>query len=378
MAIAGKRIWVDLEHQKGGIMLHSMFKRLEKDGAKLLYTARDFGNNRQVLDELGIPYKLIGKHGGATLYGKLEAHIERLRALLPIVHEFNPDHSVSFGSVEHIRIAFGLGIKSIFFNDEPRSAAVARLTHALAGHIITPMCIPIEEYYKLGASKAQLIRYNGIDEIAWIAEYRPDPKVLDTMDVEKGQYVLMRTEMTHTEYLRGLMRPEETRISEFLPPIVKAFPNHKFFLLVRLPEQEAYLKKKLERVGGKNIIVTRFIPRIQDFMFYSALVASGGGTIVRESSLMGIPSIEFFPGETAWQEHFLIDNGFPLSHIKDPAAIADKAMEILSGHQDPTRFTEGFKEKLKGYENPAEICYDQIVRELGTEKSRSDPCSDIP
>ncbi len=369
MAIAGKRIWVDLEHQKGGIMLHSMFKRLEKEGATLLYTARDFGNNRQVLDELGIPYKLIGKHGGANLYGKLEAHVERLRALLPVVNEFDPHHSVSFGSVEHIRIAFGLGIKSIFFNDEPRSAAVARLTHALAGHIITPRCIPAEEYYKLGASRERLVRYNGIDEIAWIAEYHPDPKVLDIMDVEKGQYILMRTEMTHTEYLRELMRPEETRIADFLPPIVKAFPNHKYFLLVRLPEQGAFLKKKLERLGSENVIVTSYIPRLQDFLFYSSLVASGGGTIVRESSLMGIPSIEFFPGETAWQEHFLMDNGFPLYHVKDPIAVADQAMEVLSGAHDTSRFTEGFKEKLKGYENPAEVCYEYIVRELESPKS---------
>lgn len=369
MAVAGKRIWVDLEHQKGGIMLHSLFKRLEKEGATLMYTARDFGNNRQVLDELGIPYKLVGKHGGATLYGKLEAHIERLRELLPIVNKFNPNHSVSFGSVEHIRIAFGLGIKSIFFNDEPRSAAAARLTHALAGHIITPQCIPAEEYYKLGASKEQLVRYNGIDEIAWIAEYRPDPGVLGTMDVEKGQYVLMRTEMTHTQYLREVMRPEESRIADFLPSIVKAFPNHKFFLLVRLPEQEAFLKKRLARLGTKNVVVTSFIPRIQDFMFYSAFVASGGGTIVRESSLMDIPSLEFFPGETAWQEHFLMDNGFPMYHVKDPKAVAAKAIEILSAGNGAGRFTEGFKERLKGYDNPADVCYKYIVRELEDTKT---------
>ncbi|NMC03613.1 MAG: DUF354 domain-containing protein [Candidatus Lokiarchaeota archaeon] len=369
MAVSGKRIWVDLEHQKGGYMLNAMFKRLEQEGATLMYTARDFGNNRQVLDELGIPYKLVGKHGGATLYGKLEAHIERLRALLPIVHEFNPHHSVSFGSVEHIRIAFGLGIKSIFFNDEPRSAAVARLTHAIAGHIITPRCIPVEEYYKLGASKDQLVRYNGIDEIAWIAEYRPDPAVLETMGLKKGEYVLMRTEMTHTQYLREMMLPEETRIVDFLPPIVRAFPNHKYFLIVRLPEQEAFLKKKLARLGNDNVVVTSFVPQIQDLMFYSAFVASGGGTIVRESSLMDIPSIEFFPGETAWQEHFLMDNGFPLYHVKDPKAISAKAIEILSTGTGAGRFTEGFKQKLKGYDNPADICHGYIERELAEIKS---------
>ncbi|GAJ16900.1 unnamed protein product, partial [marine sediment metagenome] len=76
-----------------------------------------------------------------------------------------------------------------------------------------------------------------------------------------------------------------------------------------------------------------------------ALVISGGGTIVRESSLLNVPSIEFFPGETAPQEHFLINNGFPLSHIKKSEKIIRKSIEFLSEKPHHDRFNDSFKKK---------------------------------
>nr|MDO8110714.1 DUF354 domain-containing protein [Candidatus Sigynarchaeota archaeon] len=364
MSLSGKKIWIDLEHQKAGIMLMSLFNRLEKEGARLLFTARDMGNNRQVIDELGLKYQMIGKHGGEKLEDKLEAYIERLNLLLPVVKQFNPDHFLTFGSVEGIRIAFGLRIPSISFNDEPRSTAVGRLTLPIVDKVITPKCIPEELYLQLGASKDRMIRYNGIDEIAWITEYKPKPDILDVMDMTKGEYVLMRTEMTHTEYLRDKMRPEESYITQFLPAIYKEFPNHKYFILPRLDSQYEYLRKNLKKYDPEHVIVTKFIPRIDDFMFYSALVASGGGTIARESSMMDVPSIEFFPGETAPQEHFLIDNGFPIWHIKDFSEVAKRAISVLSKKPGPHRFTEEFKKKLENYENPNHVCFKAITERL--------------
>jgi hypothetical protein len=364
MGLEGKKVWVDLEHQKGGIMLNSLFKRLEANGCELIYTARDFGNNIQVLDELGIPYILVGKHGGETLEGKLYASLQRCLDLIPIVKEFQPDHYVSFGSVEGTRVAFGLRIPSIFFNDEPRSAAVARLTLAIIDHVITPACIPADEYIKLGATPEKIVQYNGIDEIAWIAPYEPNPAVLDELDLQKGEYVLMRTEMTHAEYLRDKMRPEQTYIVDFFPQIYREFPNHKYFLLARTDLQYDWMVEQFKDYDQDHVIVTKFVPRLQDFIFYSALITSGGGTIVRESALMDVPSLEFFPGETAWQEHFLADNGFPLYHIREPDAIAEKAIEILGTLPGPGRFTEAYKERLADYENPNDVCYKYITERL--------------
>jgi predicted glycosyltransferase len=364
MQLSGKKIWVDIEHQKAGIMFKSLFKHLSDEGADLFITARDMGNNRQVMDELGLNYRMVGKHGGEKLEDKMHAYIERLQRLFPLITAYMPDFFLTFGSVEGIRLAFGLRIPSLSFNDEPRSTAVGRLTLPIVDTVITPKCVPVDQYLNLGASNDRIVRYDGIDEIAWIAEFKPKPDILDMMDVKKGEYVLMRTEMTHTEYLANKMRPEESYITQFLPAIFKEFPNHKYFIIPRLDKQFEYLQKKLKALDPKHVIVTKYIPRVQDFMFYSALVASGGGTIVRESSLLDIPSIEFFPGETAPQEHFLMENNFPLWHIKDFNMVARKAIEILASPPGANRFTDAFKEKLKKYENPNDVCYNLIAGRL--------------
>ena len=106
------------------------------------------------------------------------------------------------------------------------------------------------------------------------------------------------------------------------------------------------------------------MPDMLDLCYYSALVISGGGTIVRESSLLNVPSIEYFPGETAPQEHFLIDNGFPLMHIKESQEIVEKSIEIISSKPNVSRFNTSFKEKIKKLENPNDICFKFVKENL--------------
>ncbi|MHA2288488.1 MAG: hypothetical protein ACXABG_06850, partial [Promethearchaeota archaeon] len=76
------------------------------------------------------------------------------------------------------------------------------------------------------------------------------------------------------------------------------------------------------------------------------------------------PSIEFFPGETAPQEHFLIDKGFPLIHIKDCKEIVKKSIDIISSKPNTDRFNYSFKEKLKKFENPNNICFKFVMEHL--------------
>ncbi len=119
----------------------------------------------------------------------------------------------------------------------------------------------------------------------------------------------------------------------------------------------------------KNVIITRYVANMVDLCFYSALVISGGGTIVRESSLLGVPSIEFFAGDSAPQEHFLIKNGFPLEHIKNTKKIVERTIEILNQKPTSRRFNDSFKEKIKNFENPNIYCFNYVKNELTREKS---------
>ncbi|MFW9878212.1 MAG: DUF354 domain-containing protein [Candidatus Thorarchaeota archaeon] len=366
MNLAEKKIWIDIEQPKTAVMFRSLIKRFTDEKSNLLITARDYDSTFQILEDFGIIFKRIGTHGGEKLENKLKTYIDRLKALLPIVKTFSPDYFVTFLSIEGTRIAYGLQIPSIGINDEPRNKPVCKLIHPFIDNIITPECIPIEHYIKLHADPDKIIRYNGLDEIAWLSEYNPNPDVLDKFELEKGNFLLIRSEPAHASYFIDKLKPDETLITKFLPSIYKEFPNHRYILLVRSEKQKGFLLKKLKELRKeKNIIITRYLPNIVDICFYGSLIISGGGTIVRESSLLNTPSIEFFPGDSAPQEQFLIKNGFPLEHIKDPDKIIDRAKEILAHEPTSERFKiRTIREKINQYENPIEICYNFVKKKL--------------
>jgi len=365
MSLFNKKIWIDIEEPKTAIMFNSLMKKFQKENAELLITARDYDSTFQILDDLDIEYQKVGKHGGEKLEDKLETYINRLTELFPFVSKFNPDYFITFSSVEGARISYGLKIPSIGYNDEPRNVPVCKLIFPYLDKIIIPACVPEKLYVNLHANPDKLMKYNGIDEIAWLSEYEPNPKILDKYSLEKGKFVIIRSEPSFASYFINKLKPEESLISQFFPPIFMKFPNLKYFLIVRTEKQEMYLKKKLkDYINNSNIEISRYMPNMVDLCYYSALVISGGGTIVRESSLLNVPSIEYFPGETAPQEHFLIDNGFPLIHIKECAEIVKKAIEILSSKPGANRFNTSFKEKIGKFENPNNICFKFVKENL--------------
>jgi len=363
MSLFNKKIWIDIEEPKTAIMFDSLLKKFQKEDAELLVTARDYDSTFQILDNLNIEYQKAGKHGGDKLEDKLETYIHRLTELFSIVSNFKPDYFVTFSSVEGARISYGLKIPSIGYNDEPRNVPVCKLLFPYLDKVIVPACVPEQLYINLHANPDKLIRYNGIDEIAWLSEYEPNPKILDTHSLEKGKYVIFRSEPSFASYFIEKLKPEESLISQFFPPIFARFPELKYLIIVRTEKQEKFLKNKLKKViDNPNVVISRYMPNMVDLCYYSALVISGGGTIVRESSLLNVPSIEFFPGETAPQEHFLIDNGFPLTHVKECEQIVNKSIEVLSSKPNSNRFNDSFKEKIMNFENPNNICF-KVVKE---------------
>ena len=362
-----KKIWIDIEEPKTGIMFKSLIEKFHSEGLETLITARDYDSTFQILDELGYSYQKVGIHGGEKLENKLKEYIQRLHDLFPIITKFNPNFFVTFSSVECARISYGLNIPSIGYNDEPRNIPVCKLLFPFLDKIITPKCVPKEWYIKLHADHEKIIRYNGIDEIAWLSEFTPNSQVLEKFDLERGKFLIIRSEPSFASYFVNKLAPDRTLISEFLPSIYHEFPEHKFIVIVRTNEQQEFLEKKLSGlIDNKNIILTRFMPNMVDLCFYSALVISGGGTIVRESSLLKTPSIEYFPGETAPQEQFLIKNGFPLHHIKEPKKIIQKSIDYLSRGDFSNRFDLSFKKIINTFDNPNDICFDYVMNSLNT------------
>jgi predicted glycosyltransferase len=346
------KIWLDFCEPKSVTMLKPLYEKLANDH-DVFITARDFDSTHYLLDRWGIDYIPIGKYGGGTLKLKLLAYSDRLSKLTKIIIKKEPDFLFCITSPEALRISFGLQIPNIMFNDEPRSYGPCSTTFPYVNQIIVPKPIPLEWYLSYGLKEEKIIRFNGIDEVGWLNphDFKPNQKYIEALDLKKDRYVVCRTEPTKAGYLIKKMKPYETQLTEILPELLNQTEETKFLILTRNEEQFKFLKRFFNTYIKKDQIrIQRGLSNLAHVMYFAKAVISGGGTMVRESALLGVPSIEFFPLETYPQEQFLIDNGFPLLHIKETEQILSKANEFITKD-----FKIDTKEKINALENPIDI-----------------------
>ncbi len=346
------KIWLDFCEPKSITMLRPLYNELIKDH-DVFITARDFDSTYYLLDEWGVDYYKVGKHGGGDLYGKLRSFSERLNGLIDVVEKEKPGYLFCITSPEAIRVAFGLQLPHVMFNDEPRSFGCSALTLPFVNKVIVPKPIPIEWYYEFGIKPEKIIRFNGIDEIGWLNPkvFQPDPSHLKQFGFQQNKYMVLRTEPTTAWYLMDKMKPHETLLTEIIPKLMQQYPEYQYLVIPRNQPQYDALSRKFEKeIASGNIILRKGVSNLAHIMYFAKMVMTGCGTMVRESSLMGVPSIEFFPLDTYPQEQFLIENGFPLKHVRKPDEVLGVINEYLQkDHRIDT------KDKINHLENPLTI-----------------------
>jgi len=341
-------------------MLTPLYHRLLECDHDVFITARDFDSTHYLLDKAGINYYSVGEYGGNTLLGKMKAYAKRLSKLIKIVEKEGPDFLFCITSPEALRLSFGLQIPNIMFNDEPRSYGPCKTTFPYINQMIVPHCIPIEWYLEYGVKNENIIRFNGIDEVGWLHPdvFQPNQIHVDDLNLEIERYVVCRTEPTKAGYLATKMKPHETQLTEILPELIEHTEQMTFLIIVRNEEQKKYLTKFFaSKVKEDRVRIFEGVENLAHVMYFAKAVISGGGTMVRESALMGVPSIEFIPLDTYPQEQFLMDNGFPLLHLKESKQIMAEGFKFLI--EDKKLDT---REKIKALENPLEIGFHEFVR----------------
>jgi predicted glycosyltransferase len=327
------KIWLDFCEPKSITMLRPLHARLSRDH-EVFITARDFDSTYQLLDEWGVSYIKVGTYGGGTLEGKLRAYNERLSAHTEVVIAQKPDFLFCITSPEALRVAFGLKIPNVMFNDEPRSYGCCALTLPYVGKVVVPQAIPLEWFIPYGISADKIVQFNGIDEVAWLNRnvFTPNPQHHQALGLQSGQYVVARPEPTGAVYLMEAMAPHETVLTQIIPAVREHASAQalKWLVITRNSEQYIHLSNVFaSEIDDGVVVLRRGVAHLAHIMFHARLVVTGGGTMVRESALLGVPSVEFFPLDTYPQEQFLIDHGFPLVHARTPASAAAAVREML-------------------------------------------------
>jgi predicted glycosyltransferase len=166
----------------------------------------------------------------------------------------------------------------------------------LAQAVVVPDAIPPERLARYGASAAKLGRYPGLKEEYYLADFEPDPAVLDELGLDRSRPIaVMRTP------------PEVSLYHRFESPLFAAvlerLRGEQAVVLPRTPEQRA----ELARAGG-FVMPERAIDA-QSLIAFADLVISAGGTMNREAAALGTPVWTTFGGRPGAVDERLIAEG---------------------------------------------------------------------
>lgn len=338
-----KTIWIDALTPKQALLSIKIKEAVEAIGCKTMITTREYDYTTKIYELNNLNPIVVGRHGGKEVEGKLMASLERSMKLAEIIigMKEKPSYHISLSSPEAVRIAFGLSIPIIILNDTPHSKYVNRLTIPLADKLVIPKAIPKDEYKSL-ITEEKIIQYNGVDEVAWIKDLKDDPKVIEKLGLEVNDKIIIARE---SEYKASYYDWMEKPIQKLINRILGEFKNEvKIVYFPRYEEEKEYIK-------NPNVIIPKEAVDTRVLMKYAIITISGGGTMARESALIGTPAISLFPlfiHVNKWLE----DMGLPLRNIRN----VDEAYEYTKNViKDPEKYKVETEKIIKSMEDPTQV-----------------------
>jgi uncharacterized protein len=328
------RIWVDCTAAAHPLVLRPIIERLEAQGHDVFVTAREYGQTIGILERLRIPYTAVGEHGGASRLGKAWALGSRSRRLGGLVWERRPQLAIGHGSVDLAVVSWSFRIPSAQLQDYEFARLQRQVAFRVARRVLAPESIPPKRLARLGAKGEKLVRYPGLKEEYYLADFEPDPAVLDELDLDREKVLVV------------VRPPPET--SEYHAPndLYSATIRHlaaageaQAVVIPRTDEQGAAARA----LGAANLVVPERAIDAQSLIAHADLVVSAGGTMNREAVALGAPVFTTFSGRMGGVDEALVEEG-RLRVLEDPVALPLRKRETPVGvvrRRDPALLVEG-------------------------------------
>jgi predicted glycosyltransferase len=327
------RIWIDITAPAHVLVFRPLIALMRERGDEVEVTTRDYAGVGELLRLHGIEAQPIGRHGGASSLGKLAAMVDRVPTLRRWAKGRNFDAALAHGSHYLTMAARSLGIPSSTTFDYEFATLQHQLGCRAATFVVVPEAIPPERLTRYGVRPPKLRRYEGLKEEYYLADFEPDPRVLEefSLDPEKV-LVTVRTPPALALYHR--------RSNPFFFEVLEHVGSQAGIQAVVLPrtDEQAELVRGL---GSESLIVPDHAVDAQSLIGFSDLVVGAGGTINREAAALGVPVYTTFAGRLGGVDEALIREG-RLRPLTDP-----RDLELVKREGEGTRVRRDPSELLE-------------------------------
>jgi uncharacterized protein len=278
---------------------------LKEQGHELLCTSRQYREAVELARIKHLSLKIIGRHGGAERYEKLRESASRIFKLAYEVKKFEPSVAISFSSPECGRVAFGLGIKQIGFNDSPHATAVTKLTIPLLNRLFCPWVIPLSAWEGSGISRGLITMYRALDPVVWLKRdwHTASANLSNDLALETDRKnILIRLEELKASYIADNKLNSSLSMVDNLVNNLSQSTN--IIILCRYQDQVSDVEK---RYRGKARVIKNVVDGISLISSVDLFIGAGG-TMTTEAALLGKPTISISPFRF-YVEKYLVRSG---------------------------------------------------------------------
>jgi predicted glycosyltransferase len=225
--------------------------------------------------------------------------------------------------------------------------------------LITPSCIEKKTFRQYGAHEKTIHQYKGVDEVEYLTGENYQ-KYLELRDkaIEKDEWhLVLRPEESFASYMKD---KDSKPYLEIIEETIKHYKNE----IIVFPRYEKQREIILEKFDGQVTIPSDgfhfldgqvTIPsdgfHFLDMLSKANVVITGGGTMARESALLGVPSITYF-----WRhlepQAFIEEKGFPSYSTQ---TIPDTKKIIKKICSNPDQYWIDTGKKLALLEKPSDV-----------------------
>jgi predicted glycosyltransferase len=306
------RVWIDITAPAHVLVFRPLIRILRDRDAEVEVTSRDYAQTLELLRLHGIEATVLGHHGGRSRLGKLRALGARLPALRRFAKSRGFDIALAHGSHELTLTAHRLGIPSSTTFDYEFATVQHQLGCRAATRVVVPEAIPPSRLEPYGVRPPKLVRYPGLKEEYYLADFEADPAALARLGVDPEKVVVVvRTPPDVSLYHR--------RSNPLFPQVLEYLGNNDGVAAIVVP-RTAEQRDYVQGLEFPSLVLPEHAVEAQSLIALADLVVSAGGTMNREAAALGVPVYTTYGGRLGGVDEMLIREG-RLRPLTDPHAL---------------------------------------------------------
>jgi len=292
--------------------MRSLIDRFRAAGHEVEVTARDYAQTLDILRRLDLGFTAIGAHGGATRSGKARALASRTRRMIGFGARRSFDLALAHGSNDLALAAATLRIPAVNTFDYEWASQQHTIGCRLARRVMVPEAIPPERLRRYGVGDDKLVRYPGLKEEYYLADFVPDPDVPAALGIDRERIlVVVRPPPDVSLYHR--------KANRLFPQVLDLLGHREDVHAVVIPRTQQQ-REYVRALDFPSLLVPEGAVDAQSLIAAADLVVSAGGTMNRESVALGTPVYTTYGGRLGGVDEWLIREG-RLRPLIDPRAM---------------------------------------------------------